>query len=449
MKSVHDVDNNVTIVKSHRRRRRATWMLSPAAVFVFVAAVTTMVTIVTKTGNHNDGVNVAAVVWAWAWTPLQSLHSLRPPSQRSASSKNQRLKMTSVLLQQQQQQQQQQQAPIGLTSKTVASPGGGSSGGSGSGISSREEFLKALATISTCSSSLSLLALSYGNPSPCHAAAPSLDAGEAVRRGAANIPGYGPTDIFYPLSLKGSWTMTRQVELYSSSSSSSPSSSPSRTFTLTYPYRFIQSIENDAVVADRGFNQASLEQAILDLTAATSKTKTSSDNSAPGPATATSQSQSLNQQQSGSTVQYEWAVNNPNDLRIRLPNGSFKEIKVTKRATERNRQPSSDSNGNGSGGGETLETITSSEFQRITQEEQSRANGNGNGGGGSGGGGGIPIASVSARRVVSKYKISADNQVEGLEIVYDMGGADPLSVQPGVKSSQPIILSKSRIVLTR
>ena len=58
---------------------------------------------------------------------------------------------------------------------------------------------------------------------------------------------------------------------------------------------------------------------------------------------------------------------------------------------------------------------------------------------------GIPI--VSARRVVSKYMM-VGTTIEGIEIVYDAGGADPLAAASATPS-QPTILSKSKLLLER
>jgi hypothetical protein len=212
-------------------------------------------------------------------------------------------------------------------------------------------------------------------PLPAFAASP-IDAGEAIRRGAANIPGYGPTDVFFPASLVGSWKMTREVEF----------GGGSQPLILTYPFRFLQSIEDGAVVMDRGVNQAELEQALL-------RPVTGNENGA-------------------SLRSYEWTYTNPNDIRLVLPDGLQKEIKVTKRATER---------GDG--------FVSSSEFQRVTQEDTRG------------------IYNISARRVLNKWKLVDDNTIEGLEIVYSMGGGDPMAAGSG--SAQPTVLSKSRLYLKR
>jgi len=249
-------------------------------------------------------------------------------------------------------------------------------------------------------------------PLSAGAAAP-LDAGEAIRRGASNLPGYGSSDVFYPESFAGSWKMTREVEFPSSSSSSSAA-----VLRLTYPVRFIRSIEDDAVVADRGFNQAELEAALVKSTGKASSPET--DARQPAAAAAPSVVRS-----------YEWAANNPNVLSVVLSNGTKKEIKVTKRATER-----------------TEDTVSSSEFQRVTQEAiNTNTNTNTN----TNSVGGIPV--ISARRVVSKWKKVDDSRLEGIEIVYAVGGGgDPLSVGlPSLSPQQqaPTILSKSRIYLVR
>jgi hypothetical protein len=209
------------------------------------------------------------------------------------------------------------------------------------------------------------------------AAAP-LDAGEAIRRSAASIPGYGQTDVFYPESFAGTWKVTRDVEFNGSN----------ETLRLQYPVRFIQSIENGAVVADRGYNQAELQQAIA--------TAVKGGDLAAG----------------GTIRSYEWIPSNPNDLRIVLFDGTKKEMKVTKRATER-----------------TNDTVSSSEFQRVTQEDQQR---------------GIPV--ISARRVVSKWRKVDNSTLEAIEIVYDMGGGDPLA---GATAQSGTMLSKSKLLLVR
>lgn len=214
---------------------------------------------------------------------------------------------------------------------------------------------------------------------PCQAAAP-LDAGEAIRRSAANIPGYGQTDVFFPLSLAGNWKMTREVDFGNGRD-------PLR---LSYPFRFIRSIEDEAVVADRGVNQAELEKAVL-------RALVGKDDDAAG----------------SSVRSYEWVQTNPNDIRVVLADGTRKEIKTTKRSTER-----------------TDSTVSSSEFQRITQEGQR----------------GIP--DISARRVMTKWKIVDDNTLEGVEIIYSMAGGDPMSASSASNSS-PTVLSKSRMILVR
>ena len=67
---------------------------------------------------------------------------------------------------------------------------------------------------------------------------------EAVRRSAANIPGYGQTDVFYPQTFLGNWKAVREILPTTAGGTGSG-------LTLEYPIRFIRSIEDNAGVADR------------------------------------------------------------------------------------------------------------------------------------------------------------------------------------------------------
>lgn len=208
------------------------------------------------------------------------------------------------------------------------------------------------------------------------AAAEPQSLGEAIRRSATQIPGYGPTDVFFPGQLLGTWNMTKEIDFLDDK----------EVLRVAYRYRFIASVEDDSVVADRGFNQAQLESAVIQsFLAASDQSPISS---------------------------YEWQYTNPNDLRLSFSSGGTKEIKVTKRATELNGA-----------------LISTSEFQRVTQQ----------------GPRGIP--EVSARRVVTKWRIVDESRIEGLEVIFSMPGGDPLAGMS--KASSPQVLSKSRMVLIR
>ena len=93
------------------------------------------------------------------------------------------------------------------------------------------------------------------HPLASTAASPSSPT-EAIRRSAANIPGYGQTDVFYPLSFTGKWNVKRTIV---SSETIDPSMLP---MTIHYEIRFIPSIQESNVVEDRGYNQAALENAL-------------------------------------------------------------------------------------------------------------------------------------------------------------------------------------------
>jgi hypothetical protein len=234
-------------------------------------------------------------------------------------------------------------------------------------------------------------------------------AGESLRRSAPSmIPGLGPSDIFYPESFVGSWNMNRQVVL---------SDDNSIILTLNYPIRFLSSLNVNgkaAAVADRGYNQAALENALR-----RSGASSSSSSSSTPPVNNVVQS-------------YTWSASNPNDLSIFFTNGSSKEIKVTKRAASIIVNAAAPENASASA---VTTTIDSSEFQRVTLDDQT-----------------VPV--ISARRVLTKWKVIMDNPdvVEGLELVYDMTsvgfGSDPLTLTQQ-QQQPPKLLSKSRLRITR
>ena len=156
---------------------------------------------------------------------------------------------------------------------------------------------------------------------------------------------------------------------------------------LEYQIRFVRGIEDNAFISDRGRNEANLQLAIQ-------------------------RASSGSHQEAAMLPSYQWVETNPNDLRIKFADGKTKDIKVTKRATEK-----------------TSDTVFSSEFQRVTQEDSR----------------GIPI--ITARRVMTKWRVVDESTIEGMEVVYDAGGGDPLSGPTG--GDQNRILSKSKIRLEK
>ena len=225
-------------------------------------------------------------------------------------------------------------------------------------------------------------------PGNAEAATPTTPA-EAIRRSAANLPGYGDSDVFYPRTMQGKWKATRE-ELVGNNNKNSSGADPTVVppVVVEYEMRFLPSVLDNAVVADRGFNKAALESVL---------------------------------HPSNPVQTFQWTETNPNDLRIVYADNTKQEIKVTKRATE-----------------VTNETVSSSEFVRITTEDGVR---------------GIP--SIGARRILSKWRVVSDSVVEGIQIVYDVGGnlGDPLSMGlgggGGPGSSGPQVVSKVRLHLER
>ncbi len=264
----------------------------------------------------------------------------------------------------------------------------------------------------TIASSVSLLPLV--RPSTSNAA---QTAGEAVRRSAANIPGYGQPDVFYPSSFAGKWRATRVI--VSSDDVIFDKLSIPMPLTLFYDVRFItadgdgnnsNAKEGEKVIADRQFNEASYYNA---LKAAIE---------------AQQQSQSATSTSTLPTIQtVSWSQFNPNVCTINYSDSSTKEIKVTKRAAELD---------------ESAGIISSSEYRRITTSS-----------------GAMGIPSISASRVMTKWKSNdmsssgSDGKqvVEGIEVVYSDGtvGGDPMTMGMGGSATKPQVSSKSRLRLEK
>ncbi|GKY96758.1 hypothetical protein MPSEU_000635200 [Mayamaea pseudoterrestris] len=236
----------------------------------------------------------------------------------------------------------------------------------------RRQFVGSAQAIGIIGSSFALL----NDPLPTSAAS-TTDPGEVIRQSASSLPGYGPPDVYYPQAFHGSWKMRREVVVGDKTA-----------LDLTYSVRFLPSIQDGFVVADRGFNQANLEDAIA----------------------------------IDSVQTCDWRESNPNDLRLTFKDGRIKDVKVTKRSFER-----------------TDTTVSSSEFQRVVTQDVisgvpqitarrvlakwKASNGNG---------------SEAWQGIEIVYDIG--------------GGGDPMSLTTLSSSPQPdsqVLLSKSRLTLTR
>ena len=262
---------------------------------------------------------------------------------------------------------------------------------------SRRVFVTTTSTTATTGAGIFVVATA--NPSLPAVAATPLTAGEAIRQGAAGLPGYGQPDVYFPSSVRGTWKMTRLVEFPNSQ----------KRLELEYPIRFVTSVRDEQVVADRGINQSELEKAL--------RRSIITDGSNGG-------------FDDGQIISYDWSITNPNDLRLtwKTKDGQMertKEIKVTKRATEC-----------------TADIVTSSEFQRIVTTTQQPD--------------GREIPDISARRVLTKWNIintdDGPNRIEGTEIVYSIPTAgDPMAAasSSGGSSTTPTVLSKSQFYLVR
>lgn len=214
--------------------------------------------------------------------------------------------------------------------------------------------------------------------------------GEAIRRSAASMPGYGPPDVYFPSSMLGRWRMNRQI-VNSDDIRFANSQMP---MSVTYDVRFI-SVDGDSndgkidfkVIADRQYNTASFHNAIR------------SDDSP--------------------TIQsIIWSPFNPNVCTTNYSDGSIMEEKVTKRAVD-----------------SELDSgfVSSSEFKRITETSSSSM-----------------VPNIKAVRVLTKWKLTSENSAEGIELVYTDPTitVDPMTARGG-SSTKPILSSKSFLKLER
>jgi len=220
--------------------------------------------------------------------------------------------------------------------------------------------------------------------------------GEAVRKSASNIPGYGSPDVYFPSSFSGKWMAQRTIL-----SSDDSLLAPLLPVTLKYEIRFI-SVDDvgNKVIADRGFNEASYQAAVNSI---------------------------LRETPSLVVQSYDWSSSNPNVLTVAYADGSSKETKVTKRAASIEEEEESG-----------MQMVSCSEFRRESVVGER----------------GIP--SLSATRLLAKWKTTPGNPdiKEGIEILYlqEVMG-DPLAATSGrngaPQSSGPRLVSKSKIRLEK
>jgi len=206
---------------------------------------------------------------------------------------------------------------------------------------------------------------------------------EFIRKKASNIPGYGPPDVLYPSYFVGKWKVTRTII------PTDASTGESQPRTIEYPVRYLMQSDNN-VVADRGYNELSLQNVLSSI-------KPSSSN---------------------------WEATNPNVLQLTFVDGSSREIKVTKRAFSKEK----DENGVELG-------LFSSEYRRITDVLPAINNI-----------GGIPV--IAGDRIKTKWRNNG-SEIEGIEVIYADTGVmgDPMSASGPAGGSK--LIMKSRIKMER
>ena len=252
--------------------------------------------------------------------------------------------------------------------------------------------------------------------------AQATSAVEGIRQSASSIPGYGPSNIYYPPYLLGKWRATQVIVKSEEDSLLASWDKAEFPLTLFYNVRFIAIDGTDQVVADRLYNQESYYKALRAKAAEISSASTST--MIPPP-----------------LQRVEWNPSNPNILTQLYTDGSSREVKVTKRASDMVE------NDNGT------VLISSSEYRRITTV----SSGSGDAGSRPNPVGGIPT--LNASRVLTKWNIINSDLMEGMELMYGEailgGGGDPMSSAAlggkgsGTGKAGPQVISKSMIRLQR
>ncbi len=216
----------------------------------------------------------------------------------------------------------------------------------------------------------SLLLLSSA-PAKAQAAAPDA-AREAIAKAASKLPGYGAPDTLYPAFFEGEWSVRRdfvgltippeeadKVDPQDLAQAQARQGEKLQYIMRFLPYDSDANPSDAAVIADRAFNEEQLWRSRL-----ADKSELYRD-----------------------AVVSRWDRSNPNVLTVSFPDGLVREIKVTKRSFEK---PAEDSFG-------------LSEYCRVADAAMN-----------------VGMASVprlSALRVLQRYKRTAPNVIEGLELV--------------------------------
>ena len=201
---------------------------------------------------------------------------------------------------------------------------------------------------------------------------------EVIRQGASQLPGYGQPDVYYPHTFSGVWRVTRTSE---------------RGEKVIYKVRFVK-LSDGRVVADRAYNEISYQTAV----------------------------------RPSSIQSVDWDTKNPNVLHVTFSNGTWKEVKVTKRSY----QAGTTSDG--------MKTFTASELRRITYTDYPDVN---------------SIPTIQGSRLMTKWKwdensgLSTVNVIEGIELLIPTGeSGDPLT-SPGTNTISRLASSKCYLYMER
>lgn len=273
------------------------------------------------------------------------------------------------------------------------------------GLCARRSFLCSVSSCTVFSLAVSTLSLSpFANDAGAAELESPTSTRETIARVAANLPGYGEPDIYYPAQFLGSWRCSRTLTALTFPASVDSGSSgfsahqwladmdascaamyremeATLNRSIEYRTRFFQ--RDGHVILDRAFDAYERSRA--------------------------------EQPFSGRTVvEARWNPNNPNILAIECIDGTIRELKVTKRATEDSGSP---------------DAFGFSEYYRVADTTTGKIMS------------GVP--QLVGLRVQARYRKMKEGAIEGLEL---------RRVYPAVSytsNPKPAFTAKTRIILER
>ena len=232
---------------------------------------------------------------------------------------------------------------------------------------------------------------------------------KGIAQGASNVPGFGPTDVRYPASFAGKWTVDQKVTSTTVNENISPQTYPRIIQRLrdlpSFQYERTYSNYDGNIVLDRGSSTSSLYKTLL----------------------------------GDKYARTNWAFDNPNVLSVETSDNIVMEERVTKRSQE---SSSSIKEISQSYSMEDSTMVGYSEYSRLSEESASDADRNRV----------IREPKVNGIRLLARYKFDNKGLNEQGEI-NEILGLERLYIYPGnsldLGNDKPNVVIKSQVRMTR